>query len=319
MPRSSMRAVYVEDLLREAGKRLGLQPLAGLGGLGRTISSSKTQRPGKELRCEVPHLRANATIIFGRAEADIVEGLSPSRRRALFRELSLLESPCIIVEGTTSPSPELRAFAQEQSVCLLGTHWSGPGLTRALHGVLKALLEPGLPVQGVLMRVFGVGVLILGKSGIGKSECALDLVSRGHTLVADDLVEIYADGRGGVVGRSPELIRHHMEVRGLGIIDILELFGQEAVAASSPVDLVVELLEWERFRSIDRTGLTRRVFALLEADLPMLRIPVSLNRNLAIILEVAVRNHLLQQKGVRSLERLQDKIERRLLDRGSSS
>ncbi len=312
-----MRAIYVEDLLREAGRRLGLQPIAGLGGLGRMISSAKTQRPGRELRREVPQLRANAAMIFGKAEQEIVEGLSPSRRRSLFRELSTLDLPCIIMEGPATPPSDLCAFAQEQSVCLLGTHWSGPRLTRAIHGILHGLLQPGLHLQGVLMRVFGVGVLILGKSGIGKSECALDLISRGHKLVADDLVEIRADGKGGVLGQSPELIRHHMEVRGLGIINILDLFGEEAVASNSSVDLVVELLEWEQFRSMDRTGLTRRVFVLLEADLPMLRIPVSLNRNLAIILEVAVRNHLLQQQGVRPLELLQGRIERRLLNRGS--
>ncbi len=317
MPRELMRAIYVEDLLREAGARLGLQPIAGLGGLGRMISSTKTQRPGRELRREVPQLRANAAIIFGKVEGEIVEGLSPSRRRALFRELSLLDLPCIILESPASAPPDLLAFSQEQSICLLGTHWSGPRLTRAVHGILHDLLQPGLHLQGVLMRVFGVGVLILGKSGIGKSECALDLISRGHELVADDLVEIHADGRGGVVGQSPELIRHHMEVRGLGIINILELFGEEAVASHSSVDLVVELLEWEQFKSMDRTGLTRRLFVLLEADLPMLRIPVSLNRNLAIILEVAVRNHLLQQEGVRPLDRLQGRIERRLVNRGS--
>lgn len=317
MPRELMRAIYVEDLLREAGTRLGLQPIAGLGGLGRTISSTKIQRPGRELGREVPQIRANAAIVFGKLEGEIVEGLSPSRRRALFRELSLLDLPCIIIEAPASPPPDLRAFAQEHAICLLGTHWSGPRLTRAIHGILHDLLQPGLHLQGVLMQVFGVGVLILGKSGIGKSECALDLISRGHKLVADDLVEIHAEGRRCVLGQSPELIRHHMEVRGLGIINILELFGDEAVASHSSVDLVVELLEWEQFKSMDRTGLTRRVFVLLEADLPMFRIPVSLNRNLAIILEVAVRNYLLQRGGARPLDRLQGKIERRLVSRGS--
>jgi HPr kinase/phosphorylase len=156
-----------------------------------------------------------------------------------------------------------------------------------------------------------VGVLIMGKSGIGKSECALDLITRGHALVADDFVELRRQG-GGVAGSSPPLIRHHIEVRGLGIIDVLELFGPDAVEQECRVELVVELVEWTQFRAMDRTGLTRRTLTLLEVDIPLLRIPVSLNRNLAIIVEVAVRNHLLQQRGVRPIEALERRLETQL-------
>jgi HPr kinase/phosphorylase len=136
--------------------------------------------------------------------------------------------------------------------------------------------------------------------------------------VADDLVELRRDGLGIVVGTSPELIRNHMEVRGLGIINIWELFGVEAVARECAVELVVELVEWEYFRDMDRTGLLQRTFTLLEKDIPLLRIPASLNRNLAIILEVAVRNHLLKQRGIRPLERLARRIESQLRTKASS-
>ncbi len=135
-------------------------------------------------------------------------------------------------------------------------------------------------------------------------------------MVADDLVALRVDVHGRVLGTSPELIRHHMEVRGLGIINIQELFGPEAVESESPVELVVELLEWQQFQALDRTGLTQRSYTLLDTDVPMLRIPVSLNRNVAIILEVAVRNHLLRQKGVRPLERLEQRIESQLRAKG---
>jgi HPr kinase/phosphorylase len=310
-----MRSVRVEDLLTEGERRLGLQPLAGLGGLGRVISSSKLQRPGRELGREASQIRANRLLIFGKSEMELLDRLSPSRRNALYRDLSLLDLPCIILEGAVPFPEELRSFAQVHSIPLLVTPWQGLRLSRLLHEILKALLGPEIHIQGVLLRVLDVGVLILGKSGIGKSECALDLISRGHALVADDLVELRRGDSGRVLGTSPELIRHHMEVRGLGIINIQELFGPAAVELESPVDLVVELLEWQQFQSLDRTGLTQRRYTLLEADIPLLRIPVSLNRNVAIILEVAVRNHLLRQKGVRPLERLEQRIESQLRTR----
>ena len=146
------------------------------------------------------------------------------------------------------------------------------------------------------MRVYGMGVLILGKSSIGRSECALDLITRGHALVADDLVEINLQGRKKVIGAAPELLRHIIEVRGLGIMNIMELYGAEAVAESTEIDLVAEFLDMEQFKEMDRTGLIRWTYTLADADIPLYRIPVSQNRNIAIIMEVAVRNHLLVEK-----------------------
>jgi HPr kinase/phosphorylase len=313
-----MRSIHVEDLLTGADRRLGLEPIVGMGGLGRPISSAKPVRPGRELRRQAAGLGANRVLILGKVELRIIQGLTDPSKRALFREISVLDVPCLIVEGSLSVPEDLRVFAQAQSIPMLGTRWSGPRLTRELTQILHDLLGRRFHVQGVLLRVLGVGVLIRGKSGIGKSECALDLVSRGHVLVADDFVEVSADPNGEVVGRSPELIRHHMEVRGLGIINILELFGPDAVADECPVELVVELVEWERFLSVDRTGLNQRSFTLLDADLPLLRIPVSLNRNVAIIVEVAAKNHLLQQKGIRPVSNLERRIESQLRSRAQS-
>jgi len=313
-----MRSFHVEHLISEAGKRLGLELMVGSGGVTRNISSVKIQRPGKRLYSESSRLRANRVIVLGKTELDGLKGLPTSHKRAIYREIALLPVPCIIVEGSFSPPEDLRSFAQEQAIPLLCTDCSGANLTKILQSVLEKLLGSEFNIQGVLMRVFGVGVLILGKSGIGKSECALDLITRGHALVADDMVELKRGSSGEVVGTSPELIRHHMEVRGLGIINILELFGPDAVADESSLDVVVELLEWQRFLFMDRTGLTQMIFTILETDLPLFRIPVSLNRNLAIILEVAVRNHLLQQKGICTIERLEQQIESQLRTKASS-
>lgn len=312
-----MRSVHVDDLLVRGREPLGLRPLAGVAGLGRTVSSWKALRPGKALGREGLRLGANRPVILGRTEIETLEAFPPERQRGILRELALLDVPCLILEGSLPCLEELFSLAQANAIPLLTTSLSGARLTRELVRLLRDLLGPPLHIQGVLLRVFEVGVLITGRSGIGKSECALDLIDRGHALVADDFVELSLDQKGRVAGRSPDLIRHHMEVRGLGILNILDLFGTEAVEEAHTIDLVVELLEWEQFKDEDRTGLTRRRFTLLDRDLPLLRIPVSLNRNIAILLEVAVRNHLLAERGISALRSLDRKIQRGL--RGSAA
>lgn len=307
-----MRSIHVEDLLREGRETLGLKPLAGLAGLGRTVSSWKVSRPGKALSRQEIKLGANRPLILGRAEMEAIRGLSQGRRRALLRELALMEVPCLILEGSVPCPEELLLLFQANPIPLLSSSLSGARLNREMARVLRELLGPPLHIQGVLLKVFDLGVLIVGRSGIGKSECALDLIDRGHCLVADDFVELSLDPQGRVTGRSPELIRYHMEVRGLGILNIRELFGPDSVLESSSVDLVVEFLEWEQFKEEDRTGLVRRTFTLLDKDLPLLRMPVSLNRNIAILMEVAVRNHLLNISGRNPLKSFDRKIQRRL-------
>lgn len=307
-----MRSIHVEDLLREGREPLGLRPLTGLAGLGRTVSSWKVSRPGKALSRHEIRLGANRPLILGRTEMEVLRGLPQARLRALLREMAFMEVPCLVLEGSISCPEELLLLFQANTIPLLSSSLSGARLHRELARLLRELLGPPLHIQGVLLRVFGLGVLIIGRSGIGKSECALDLIDRGHCLVADDFVELSLDSRGRVTGRSPELIRHHMEVRGLGILNIMELFGPDSVQESSSVDLVVELLEWDQFKEEDRTGLMRRTFTLLDKDLPLLRMPVSLNRNVAILMEVAVRNHLLGRNGRDPLKSFDRKIQRRL-------
>jgi HPr kinase/phosphorylase len=153
-------------------------------------------------------------------------------------------------------------------------------------------------LHGVLVDVSGIGVLLLGESGTGKSECALDLVTRGHRLVADDVVEIWREGIQAIIGRGPARIRHHMEIRGLGIISVRDLFGIAAVRDRKRIELVVHLEAWRPDQEYERLGLVERTHPLLGVEIPMLRIPVSMGRNVAILVEVAARNHLLKRMGV---------------------
>lgn len=155
-------------------------------------------------------------------------------------------------------------------------------------------------LHGVLLDVFGIGVLLLGESGTGKSECALDLITRGHRLVADDVVEVAQDGQGIIMGWGPARIRHHMEIRGLGIINIRDLFGVAAIRYRKRIELVIQLVPWRPEEEYDRLGLEAPGFPVLGVSLPVLTIPVSAGRNVAILVEVAARNHLLKLMGVHS-------------------
>jgi HPr kinase/phosphorylase len=166
-------------------------------------------------------------------------------------------------------------------------------------------------LHGVLVDVYGIGVLLLGESGSGKSECALDLVTRGHRLVADDVVEIWRDGTGTVTGRGPARIRHHMEIRGLGIINIQDLFGVAAIRERKRIELVIQLEPWRPDEEYDRLGLTELHYPLLGGEIPMLRVPVSAGRNVAILVEVAARNHLLKRMGIHAARAFAAGIPRR--------
>jgi HPr kinase/phosphorylase len=168
------------------------------------------------------------------------------------------------------------------------------------------------------MDVFGVGVLILGKSGIGKSECALDLILRGHRLVADDMVYIQRRSPSSVFGNGFEVIQHHMEIRGLGIINIRSLFGVEAIRERKKIELVLELMEWDTHQEYDRLGFEEEKYSILGVELPMLRIPVTPARNLTTIIEVAARNHLLKTMGYNSALEFEKKLLRKMEERGGA-
>jgi HPr kinase/phosphorylase len=175
-------------------------------------------------------------------------------------------------------------------------------------------LAPTASIHAVLMDVLGVGVLLLGKSGIGKSEAALDLIMRGHRLVADDLVEVRRTSGEVLVGWASELIKHHMEVRGLGIINIKDMFGVAAVRDEKKIELVLELTRWDATETHDRLGLDEMVYPILEVPVPLLRIPVSPGRNVSSLIEVAARNRLLQVRGHHSAREFQERLDRALAD-----
>ena len=217
----------------------------------------------------------------------------------------------LITGGLEAPN-DLVQEADRAGVPLLSTRVG----TATAIGKLSALLEDRLAVRevihGVLLDILGLGVLMMGESGIGKSECALDLIVRGHRLVADDTVEIRLRAASIIVGSCPELTRHHMEVRGIGVINLRDLFGVASTRASKRVELVVQLERWDPHREYDRLGLDDAYFELLGLRVPLIRMPVAPGRNLAILVEVAARNQLLRTRGLNAARDLAARLDARL-------
>jgi len=197
-------------------------------------------------------------------------------------------------------------------VPLLRSRAATPEAMSRLSAVLDTYLAARGIVHGVLMDILGLGVLVVGESGIGKSECALDLVVRGHRLVADDTVELRCRAQSFLIGTCPELTRHHMEIRGLGLINIQDLFGVASTRSSKRVELVVQLERWEHGREYDRLGLDEEFYDALGARIPMIRMPVAPGRNVAILVEVAARNQLLRSRGHHAARRLVTRLNERL-------
>jgi HPr kinase/phosphorylase len=206
--------------------------------------------------------------------------------------------------------------AEERGIPVFRTNLRSIDFIERITKFLEEKLASTSSLHGVLMDVYGVGVLILGKSGIGKSECALDLILRGHRLVADDMVHIQKRSASSVIGSGFEVIQHHMEIRGLGIINIRSLFGVEAIREKKKIELVLELGEWDTHQEYDRLGFEEEKFSILEVELPMMRIPVTPARNLTTIIEVAVRNHLLKVMGYDSALEFEKKLLRKIEERG---
>jgi HPr kinase/phosphorylase len=311
---STSPAVTVGGLLDARPETIGLRLdlLAGRSGLARPITNPYIQKTGLALAGYHEYLQPGRVLIYGESEIRYLESLSPAERREALARSFAKEVPCVLVTGGEVPPPDVAREADRAGVPLLST----PVPTAAAIGKLTALLEDRLAVRetihGVLLDVLGLGVLITGDSGIGKSECALDLVVRGHRLVADDTVEIRRRAESIIIGNSPETTRHHMEVRGLGLMNIRDLFGVASTRTSKRIELVVLLERWDPQREYDRLGIDDPTYELMGLRVPLVRMPVAPGRNLAILVEVAARNQILKARGIHAARDLIARLDRRL-------
>ena len=311
---SNVPAVTVGGLLEARPESIGLPVdlLAGARGLSRRITNPYIQKTGLALAGFHEYLHGGRVLIYGESEIHFIETLDAATRRDALRRSFATDIPCVLITGGLTAPQDLVVEAEAAGIPLLSTQVG----TATAIGKLTALLEDRLAIRevihGVLLDILGLGVLIVGESGIGKSECALDLVVRGHRLVADDAVEIRRRAASIVIGSCPELTRHHMEVRGLGVINLRDLFGVASTRTSKRVELVVQLERWDPHREYDRLGLDDEFFELLGLRIPLIRMPVAPGRNLAILVEVAARNQLLRARGSNAARDLAARLEAQL-------
>jgi HPr kinase/phosphorylase len=291
---------------------LRLVLLAGEGGLGRTITVSRVQKPGLALAGYVRQVHPDRVQVLGATEITFLASLTADESRHGIEALMTLDPACVVVTKGLDVPGHMLTVAEARGIPVMRTPLVSSALIEALQTFLEIQLAPTVSLHAVLVDVLGVGVLLLGKSSVGKSEAALELIMRGHRLVADDLVEVRRTGRDNLIGWPSELIKHHMEIRGLGIINIKDLFGVAAVREEKRIELVIELVAWDEADTHDRLGLEEMVFPILEVPVPLLRLPVSPGRNVSALIEVAARNRLLQVQGHHSAREFQERLDRAL-------
>jgi HPr kinase/phosphorylase len=313
MTQSPGVAVGALLLRRSDAAALTLELLAGASGLERRITSPHVQKTGLALAGFDEYLRPGRVLIFGESEIRFLESLAGDARVRALQAALRHDFPCILITGGFAPPEELRLEAERTGVPLLQTPIVTPTAIARLSAALEDALAERTVVHAVLVDVLGLGVLLTGESGIGKSECALDLIVRGHRLVADDTVEIRRRTGTVLIGTCPDLTRHHMELRGLGIINVRELFGIASTRASKRVELVVHLERWEPGREYERLGIDDRFHELLEVKVPLVRMPVAPGRNIAILVEVAARNQLLRARGHHAARILAERLNHALI------
>lgn len=278
---------------------------------GAKVSGSEASRPGLQLAGFFDIFSYERIQVIGIQEIEYMLSLDPQIRRERLRKIFGYAIPAIVITGGNEIFPEMLELAEEFERPLLRTEIPANKFITKLLVYLDDVLAPKITMHGVLVEVFGMGTLLIGKSGVGKSETALELLKRGHRLVADDAVEITkVDDM--LRGTSPELIRHFMEIRGIGILDIKRLYGLGAVKQWEAIDLAVNLEQWDRQKEYDRVGIDENYLDILGVKIPKVTVPVKPGRNLAMIVEVAARNNRQKQFGYNAAEELDKRLKQEL-------
>jgi HPr kinase/phosphorylase len=308
-----MQGVEIYKLQQAEEYQMGLNLISGEQELSRVVMNEEVHKLGLSLVGIKFELEPGQIQIFGGSEKAYLDMLSELERRKVLEKLFSFDFPCLILTRGIAPYQEMIRIAQRRNTPVLGTELATGEFIFRLNRFLADHLAPGISLHGVLIDVYGIGILILGQSGIGKSETALDLILRGHRLAADDIVEIRKRGQKTLIGKGAEVIKYHMEIRGLGIINIKDLFGIAAIRDRKKIELVIELVEWDAAKDYDRLGLEDETYTILGVEIPHLTIPVRPGRNLTTIIEVAARNQLLKLKGFHSARDFQRKLLEELL------
>jgi HPr kinase/phosphorylase len=310
--------VTVSELLGEELADLKLTVLSGEQHLDNRITNPRVQKPGLAFAGYYPYIKPGRVQIVGESETAYLKTLDPEERAERFDTIIALPVPVFVLTKGLAPLEGFLARCLEREVPVLASPALSSAVIKRISYFLEDHLVPRTHLHGVLLDIYGLGVLLIGGSGVGKSECALDLITRGHSLVADDRVTVKRYPSGDLVGFSEGPLRHHMELRGLGIINVQDLFGLAAVRERKSIDLVIELEHWHEGESYDRLGLDESLYDILETPVPFIKMPVALGRNVSILVEIAARNHVLKVQGHHSARefalKLEEELERRRLD-----
>lgn len=299
---------YVEDLLRQHGERLKLKAIAGMQGLKRPILVPEAQRPGLSLSGYLKHCAHKRMLVFGKVELNFLKELKPSVRMSRLESLMSDETPAIVLARGYSPLDEMVEVAERREIALIRTPLSTMNILSKLILLLHDEFSPSMSCHGTLVEVFGVGVLIQGDSAVGKSEAALGLIERGHRLISDDIVKVKKRDDYYLEGSGAELTKHHLEIRGIGIINVANLYGVVCVRDYKSIDIAVHLEVWNDQHFYDRVGSEEKTTNILGIDIPYHELPVKPGRDVVLLLETIALNHRLKKMGYNSAREFQNKL-----------
>jgi len=307
-----MPPLTVRDVIERKGDPLQLELLAGAEGLDREITVPEVSSPGLVLAGFTARFASERLHVLGETEIRYLKSLDAKQRNEALGRFMSYDLPCVFVTKAQSVPRELTRLGKERGIPIIRSKLKTAEFYRRITPYLAEVFAPAQTVHASLADVYGVGLLFVGRSGIGKSECVLDLVERGHRLVADDVVHIMQRGAGVLIGRANELAYRYMEIRGVGLVDVMALFGVRAVRQQKRIEVVVELVDWDIDRDFDRTGLAGQTTDLLGVELPLVVVPLNPGKNLTVICEVVAMNHLLRYSGEDSARKFNDRLIQRM-------
>ena len=267
-------------------------------------------RPGLQLAGYFDHFEPMRLQVMGNVEMSYLDKLTPTERSVIFDRLFSYKFPALLIARNIPPDEQCMEMARKHNITILRSPEPTSALASTIITYLKAALAPRITRHGVLVEVYGEGILLIGDSGIGKSEAAVELLKRGHRLIADDAVEIRKVSSGSLVGTAPELIRNYIELRGIGVINVAKLFGVGAVRGENEINLVVKIVPWNTLEVYDRLGLEEQYIEILGVNVPMNTIPITPGRNLAMILEVAAMNNRQKKMGYNAALEFTEQMDR---------
>lgn len=305
----------LRDLLAREGNPLQLEALTGELGLDRPVPDAEVASPGLALAGYTGRFIASRLHVLGETEITYLASLSSERREAAIAGIFAFDLPCVFVTKGQEVPEELLVHARARSVPVLRSKLKTAEFYRFIKPVLEATFAPRTTLHGSLADVYGVGLLFMGRSGIGKSECVLDLVERGHRLVADDVVQVTRRGHDVLLGQGHELAGHHMEIRGIGLVDIPAIFGVRAVRQQKRIEVVVRLEDWETAKDAERTGLSQQETEILGVKIPLVIVPLNPGKNITVIAEVVAMMLLLRYSGVDVAAAFNERLIRRMREK----